>query len=426
MIQAFSALAVADANGEATFANFGPQLPQGTVAVGTLSVVGSPAAATHTVSLGGQPIGTILGPSPYGPIEVSYGLRLSIASTGLTAGTQYQAVLLGATYAEGSQPISYPLPTSAFTSITAGQVDIAPGASVTISGTPTVDLAAGATVDLSGPVTIDGSSVLGTGADGAVTISADTTLTRDMNYSSLTVDAGVTLSTGGHIIRCTGTVTVDGTIDNSGSPGGNGTSTAGGAGGAGGASGSVGGGGVGGAGGAAVSAGQPGASPNSLAEAQGGPGQAGTAGQDLGGAGGSTQSAGARLDGLPPATAAGGGGGGGGSGGSSTSGTPAGGGGGGGGGVVLVIAKSRADTWTIETTGGQSYGQTSTTGNFPGGGGGGGGGCVVIFAAATAGSGTLSANGGDGGQPYQGSSAGTRAFSGLYLIGANVASVSGV
>ena len=56
---------------------------------------------------------------------------------------------------------------------------------------------------------------LGDGSDGAVTISADTTLTRDMNYSSLTVNSGVTLYTNGYAIRCTGTVTIDGTIDNS-------------------------------------------------------------------------------------------------------------------------------------------------------------------------------------------------------------------
>jgi hypothetical protein len=36
----------------------------------------------------------------------------------------------------------------------------------------------------------------GTGADGAATISANTTLTRNMNYTSLTVNAGVTLENG--------------------------------------------------------------------------------------------------------------------------------------------------------------------------------------------------------------------------------------
>lgn len=53
---------------------------------------------------------------------------------------------------------------------------------------------------------------LGTGADGTVTIAADTLLTRDMHYGSLTINAGVTLDTNGYRIYCRGTVTVLGTV----------------------------------------------------------------------------------------------------------------------------------------------------------------------------------------------------------------------
>jgi len=43
--------------------------------------------------------------------------------------------------------------------------------------------------------------VFGDGIDGNVTISADTTLSADKQYNRLTVDSGVTLKTGGYIIR---------------------------------------------------------------------------------------------------------------------------------------------------------------------------------------------------------------------------------
>lgn len=57
---------------------------------------------------------------------------------------------------------------------------------------------------------------LGTGADGAVVLSANTTLVRDMQYSSLTVDVAVVLSTAGYVIRCQNTLTNDGIIANDG------------------------------------------------------------------------------------------------------------------------------------------------------------------------------------------------------------------
>jgi len=88
----------------------------------------------------------------------------------------------------------------------------------------------------------------GDGSDGAVTIAADTTLTRDMFYSTLTVNAGFILTTDGYRIFCTGTVTVNGTIQHNGNAGVVGTV------GAAGANGPAGAGGAGGAGGAAATA----------------------------------------------------------------------------------------------------------------------------------------------------------------------------
>ena len=55
----------------------------------------------------------------------------------------------------------------------------------------------------------------GTGEDGNAIISVDTTLTKDMNYQSLTINSGVTLHSNGFIIRATVEIVNNGTIDNS-------------------------------------------------------------------------------------------------------------------------------------------------------------------------------------------------------------------
>lgn len=64
--------------------------------------------------------------------------------------------------------------------------------------------------------------VYGDGSDGVGAIAGPTTLTRDMYYSSLIIDAGITLTPGGFRIFCTGTLTNNGIIDASGGAGGNG------------------------------------------------------------------------------------------------------------------------------------------------------------------------------------------------------------
>lgn len=61
--------------------------------------------------------------------------------------------------------------------------------------------------------------IFGDGSDGDVTISSDTTLTRDMFYNNLTVDAGFTLNTGGYRIFVKGTLTNNGTIGRPGNDG---------------------------------------------------------------------------------------------------------------------------------------------------------------------------------------------------------------
>ncbi len=96
--------------------------------------------------------------------------------------------------------------------------------------------------------------VFGDGSDGDVTISVDTTLTRDMFYNNLTVNAGITLTTAGYRIFVKNTLTNRGTIQYNGNVGGNATATSGGGGGAGLAEGSLGGSTAGGPGGKKSSA----------------------------------------------------------------------------------------------------------------------------------------------------------------------------
>lgn len=80
------------------------------------------------------------------------------------------------------------------------------------------------------------SPIWGDGSDGAVTISAPTTLTRDMYYTTLTVNAGNTLTTAGFRVFASTSITINGTVTGAGGNGAAGaTGAAGGAGGAAGA-----------------------------------------------------------------------------------------------------------------------------------------------------------------------------------------------
>jgi hypothetical protein len=63
---------------------------------------------------------------------------------------------------------------------------------------------------------IGGLAIFGDGSDGDVTIAANTTLTRDMFYNNLTINAGIVLNTGGYRIFVKGTLTNNGTIERNG------------------------------------------------------------------------------------------------------------------------------------------------------------------------------------------------------------------
>lgn len=211
----------------------------------------------------------------------------------------------------------------------------------------------------------------GYGTDSNVTIAGTVTLTRDMFYSNLTINAGAVLNTAGFrvFVRDTCTINSGGIIQNNGSAG------SGSAAGAGAPAATLGGGGSGASG--LVNSSVAG---TNIVDALGGNG-----GQGGSGGTGGMATAVASTNGGPDIIKtfpnaiqgrqlAGGvirGGAGGGSGlGSSGA---AGGGGGGGGGVVMIAA--HIITGTSGTV--QARGGNGGTGS-PGGGGGGGGGCVII------------------------------------------------
>jgi hypothetical protein len=230
----------------------------------------------------------------------------------------------------------------------------------------------------------------GYGTDSNVTISGTTTLTRDMFYSNLTINAGAILNTAGFrvFVRDTCTIAVGGVIQN------NGGAASGSAAGAGAPANTLGGAGSGASG--LVNSSVAG---TNIVDALGGNGGQGGSG----GVGGmatpvaSTNGGPDIIKTFPNAVQgrqlAGGvirGGAGGGSGLGSAG--FAGGGGGGGGGVLMIAAHIiTGSSATIQAKGGN--GGTGT----PGGGGGGGGGCVIIVTDLQPTGVTFSAPGGTGG-----------------------------
>jgi len=284
-------------------------------------------------------------------------------------------------------------------------------------------------------------TTFGDGSDGDVTISSNTTITRDMYYNNLTVNAGVTLSCGGYRIFVKNKLTNNGTISANGGNGGNGGSYSpypnvqnGGRAGTAQASGSVYGGTDGVAGGHGGWAGNNGISithgmgSNGASGGKSG-GADGNATQYVGGAGGTVSGTiyntpysfiGAyllhdlypSLDMIRTSASGGSGAGGGlsGSGGvydcpSSTTGGGTGGGGGGSGasaGFCWISAKNIINSGTIQAKGGNGgaggMGNDSYTKAASGGGGAGGsGGVVLLIYSSLTNTGTISAPGGTGG-----------------------------
>lgn len=257
----------------------------------------------------------------------------------------------------------------------------------------------------------------GDGSDGDVTISVDTTLTADMNYNNLTVNAGITLYPDGYVIYVKETLTLNGTINRNGNDGLNCECyDAGGpdwwyydcwsnGGGAALPTRSLGGSGAGGVGGGGggdgppnqyyCTTGSPGSSVEGIADSSGGIGgnNTGASPKCSPGSGGTTTTAYIvdcqDIDDIITNAATRLGGPGGGGGGGSAGG--AGGGGGSGGGVVYISAKSISGNGIISANGGNGYGCTYATG-----GGGGGGAIIIEYDIKDNFTGTVTVNGGSG------------------------------
>lgn len=285
---------------------------------------------------------------------------------------------------------------------------------------------------------ISNNTIFGDGSDGTVTISADTTLTRDMYYNNLTIDATKTLFPGGYRIFVKGTCTINGTISrvgNAGSNGVDGNTTGddhlGGAGGAALAAGSIYGSLAGSGGGTGRSstgnAGSAGAtSDKSISSSNGvAGGQGGTSDQGAGGPAGAAGTTSGTvfnsprhityatilydfspsLTQLKPCPGSGGGGGG------SGSALPRSGGGGGGsgssGGIISLFARILVNSGSITVAGGAGGNggsvSSDSTNNRGGGGGGGNGGVIILAYSSKTGAGTTTITGGAGGTKGTGS-----------------------
>jgi hypothetical protein len=326
----------------------------------------------------------------------------------------------------------------------AGDDEIAAGEWVqvaTLGATFGVDIGGGGTANTqvtnAGYATLYRYDKFGSGSDGDVTISGNTTLTSDMNYGNLTINNGITLSTGGYKIRVKGISITTGTgkIINNGGAGGN--ASAGTAGTAGtkapgfsvppGHAGKDGGAGVSQGGG---NAGTAGVNPTKALCDNAGAGGNGGSGTFGGGGGGGAGTDSATIYNFPidyanasllidiqPTISAispnAGSGSGGGGGGADTPGGMSGGGGGSGGsgGYVWIAAKTIAEGFNVESIGGAGGNGGDSTGGLSlggGGGGAGGSGGTIILIYETIGSYTFTVTGDTGGTGGSGYGGGVR------------------
>lgn len=250
------------------------------------------------------------------------------------------------------------------------------------------------------------------------------TLTRDVFLSTTTIDAGVTLDTGGYRLFCNDVLTNNGVIHHDGKNAVGATA---------GGSSTLGSLGIGTAGGngRANNTGLPGTNQsNGLQDASAAGGAGGAGGANAGGAGGtytyaSAGNGGANylftdLTGFLAGQSSGGnqaqlqivGGGAGGGGGGSDNAGVLGGGGGGGGGVLVLSIFQLINNGAIRSQGGAGAAAAGAGGNG-GGGGGGAGGVILSLSRYRSGTGTITAPGGTGGAAFgAGGVAGTAGNSG--------------
>jgi hypothetical protein len=261
--------------------------------------------------------------------------------------------------------------------------------------------------------TASDAGIFGDGSDGAGTISGTTTLTRDMNYTNLTINSGQILNTDNFRVFVSGTFDSQGTVRCNGLPGVNatgGTAVAAGTllGGGNGAS-STGGGGAGGSGAGIVMLFARTVNRQGTIEAIGGAGAAGaTSGVAGAGSNGTTITTSIIQSGTGGAGGVSGGGHNGGTGGVITTSSKI-----SRGMAILLLSMLDGTTRLAGGAGGASGGTNGGTGQ--GGGGGGQGGVVVFVYHTMTTSGTVTVTGGALGALFGGGANGVAGSSGLAI-----------
>lgn len=130
------AVATADGDGDATFVF--PDVPQGTVYCGTTQISGAPSTAVGVVTGSGEYFGDMYGPGSYGPWTCGSTQKLAISATGLTPGTQYEAVWHADS--EGAKTSTYPAPITPVAVSGGGTVDVGNFPAIqTVDGTVIAD-----------------------------------------------------------------------------------------------------------------------------------------------------------------------------------------------------------------------------------------------------------------------------------------------
>jgi len=106
-----TAQGVADASGNCVIQFKLPNVNR--VWQGTIQTPDSIGGTAWSLSYGGQTVGLLYSPGPYGPVQVLPSQRLTLKATGLVAGQTYSALLLGV-----NDPIDNPTPYTGPTSVT--------------------------------------------------------------------------------------------------------------------------------------------------------------------------------------------------------------------------------------------------------------------------------------------------------------------
>jgi len=106
-----TAQGVADANGNCVIKFKLPSMNR--VWQGTIQTPDSVGGTAWSLSYGGQSVGLLYSPGPYGPVQVLPSQQLVLKATGLVAGQTYSALLLGV-----NDPIDNPTPYTGPTSVT--------------------------------------------------------------------------------------------------------------------------------------------------------------------------------------------------------------------------------------------------------------------------------------------------------------------